>query len=233
MATLSVAIAAHPKREPLVDKLLERLPVGTWAVWDLGDDEWGTHERAWRCTQTKVATHSLVLQDDAVVCDDLVPALEAALDLVPDTAVVSLYFGNAQNHPKIVRAIQRARTEDAGWLVSTGTWWGVGIIIPTGLVDDMLGFCARRREVYDRRLSIWCEHSPNGPYPVYYPWPSLIDHLDTDSLVKPGLRRPRKAYQFIGQDASALDWDPNKPVVQCGRISGKLIKLVAGTRKGH
>ena len=228
MAKLSVAIAAHPKRKHLVDDLLFRLPWGTVAIWDEGDNEWNTHERAWRAGLTKATSHILVLQDDAVVCRDLVPALERGLEARSDHDIVSLYFGNAKNHPKIVRAVNRANEEDAGWIISSGTWWGVGIIIPTGLIPNMLEFCARRREVYDRRISIWCEHGPGGPYPVYYPWPSLVDHLDEDSLVIPGKRRGRKAFQFIGEDVSALSWDSTKPAVTCGRISGRLIKLVAG-----
>lgn len=228
MATLSVAVAAHPKRRDMVDELLTRLGHDAWAVMDNHDDEWDTHKRAWQSWRTKMATHHLVLQDDALPCPDLLPAVETAVDNLPENSVVSLYFGNAKNHPKIKRAVERADEHDAAWIITPGTWWGVGIIIPTNLIPGMLDYCTKRREVYDRRLSIWCEHGPGGPYPVYSPWPSLVDHLDVDSLVRPGRPPGRRAYRFIGEDVSAHSWDPARGVVECGRIVGRGIKLGKG-----
>ena len=225
MASLSVVVAAHPKRKLLVDQLLERLPSDAVAVFDDKDDEWDTHRRSWRAALLKGRDYGLVLQDDAIISRNLVPALETALAHIPGNSVVSLYFGNAKNHPKIVRAVRRADEEDASWIVTSGTWWGVGIILPTELIPNMLEFCERRREVYDRRLSIWCEHDPQGPYQVYYPWPSLVDHLDEDSLVKPGRAPGRKAFRFIGEDADALSWDPAKGAVPCGRVTNKSTTL--------
>lgn len=222
---LSVAIAAHPKRTNFAEYLARQLNCTSTIVWDLEDNEWDTHYRAWQLGLNSEFSHHLVLQDDAVPCKDLIPALEKALPTLPENAITSLYFGKAQNHPKIVRAVNRANETGAGWILTTGTWWGVGIIIPTGLIAPMLEFCSRRREVYDRRLSIWCEHGPDGPYPVYYPWPSLVDHLDIESLVIPGRPPGRKAFQFIGADHSALEWDYTKPAVPCGRVMGKYIKL--------
>lgn len=226
MANISVAIAAHPKRRDYAHQLLDKLDGDVVAVWDDGDNEWDTHQRAWRAASIKAdRTHCLVLQDDAVLCRDLIPALSIGLLNLPEDAIVSLYFGNARNHPKIVRAVNRANQENASWIQTSGTWWGVGIVIPTALVPGMLEFCGKRREVYDRRLSIWCEHGADEPRPVYYPWPSLIDHLDEDSLVIPGRPPGRKAFRFIGEDASAFDWNPDNGVVPCGRVMGRGIRL--------
>lgn len=219
MAKLLVGIAAHPKREQHVQKLLDgplwgfdsRLNV----TWDREDDLWDTHERAWMGLLEQAGsetntdtTHALVLQDDAVPCRNLVPGVEMALDALPADALVSLYFGNALSHPKIVRSARSANEHKASWIVSTGYWWGVAVLLPISKIEEMLAFCCPRRENYDRRLSIWCEYNE---YPVYYPWPSLVDHLDDTSLKNPGRRPGRKAYQFVGEDYSALSFDPNGP----------------------
>ncbi len=232
--SISVAIAAHPSRADMVQQLQNKLqcPPGHLSiVWDEKDNIWDTHRRAWGQANINIAqdadiTHHLVLQDDAVPCLNLLPALENALEYVSDKPV-SLYFGNATSHPKIVRTVATAQREGATWIKTSGTWWGVGIMLPVNMISDMLLFCENRRETYDRRLAIWCEH--NG-HEVYHPWPSLVDHADTSSLLYPGRRPGRKAYQFVGEDFDAMTWEPYKGVVQCGKIAGRLIRL--GSQKG-
>lgn len=225
MINLGVAIAAHPGRAELVTGMVDRLGLPARDVsiaWDEKDDIWDTHRRAWEAHDPG-GTHWLVLQDDAQVCDNLVPALNKILEWVPPQCPISLYFGNAQNHPKIRRAADTADRNKCSWIVSGGTWWGVGIILPTPMIKDMLTFCEGRRESYDRRFAIWC--GANG-HVVYYPWPSLIDHVDVQSLVNPARRPGRKAYRFVGENFSALDWDPTGPTVQCGKIGNTTL----GTR---
>lgn len=216
---LSVAIASHPKRKHLVeglrDKYLWGVPVQI--AWDENDDVWDTHHRAWTLVRddNPEATHCLVLQDDALPCRNLVTGTEMALRALPPSSPVSLYLGNARNHPKIVRSARTADETKASWIVSTGFWWGVAVLLPKDLVDPMLEFCSPRRETYDRRLSIWTEHHN---YPVYYPWPSPVDHIDEQSLIHPGRKPGRKAYKFAGEDYDALSFDPNGPTVPCGRV---------------
>jgi hypothetical protein len=86
-----------------------------------------------------------------------------------------------------------------------GTWWGVAILLPTKAIKSMLAFCRSRREVYDLRLTRWLEHTQTW---AYYPWPSLVDHADTPSLVNPRMGQGRVAREFLGADRSALDFDP-------------------------
>lgn len=223
MVKLSVAIAAHPHRFKMAKELWDRLgsPPDLRISWDEGDDEWETHRKAWELHDPS-ATHHLVLQDDALPCQDLLLGLTKALEWVPPQSPVSLYFGNALNHPKIKRAANTADETKASWIISSGTWWGVGIILPTSMIVDMLRFCWKRREVYDRRMSLWCS---NNHHVVYYPWPSLVEHRDSPSLVNPGRRPGRTAYKFVGENFSALEWNPTGPTVQCGRIGATTLTL--------
>jgi hypothetical protein len=232
---LSISIAAHEKRENLVWDLVDRLRLArenalTWwtIAWDRDDDEWDTHRRAWS-KWPATSTHHLVLQDDALPCRNLIPGLEQwVLPYIGDRPI-SLYFGNALSHPKILRATRQANDNNASWIVSSGVWWGVAVLLPVSLIQPMLEFCSPRRELYDRRLTIWCE---NRELLVYYPWPSLVEHRDEPSLVNPGRRPGRTAVNFAGEDFSALDFNPTGPVVPCGRVSSalstRIIRKIAG-----
>lgn len=230
--TLSVAIAAHPNRSELVTQLKEELACPEEllnTIWDEKDDIWDTHDRAWKAV-AEGATHHLVLQDDAKVCLNLLPALREAVQIAPNKPM-ALYFGNATTHPKIVKTAARADLIGASWIKASGTFWGVAILLPVPMIGDMLQFCTGRRETYDRRVAIWCEHHGHE---VLYPWPSLVEHRDAPSLLYPGRRPGRHAFRYIDNDpklkGDALNWDPAGPVVQCGRIAGRTVRL--GTRKG-
>lgn len=215
MSTISTVVAAHPSREEMVTFLLQDLGQQVGVIWDEKEDIWDTHQRAWEAVDRN-ATHGLVLQDDAIPCIDFLDGAQRALDYYSDK-VVSFYFGNASNHPKIMRAVQRAEEAEASWIFSTGTWWGPAIAIPTDQIDQMLTFCKGRRESYDRRLAIWCGVTERI---VYYTWPSLVEHFDAPSLVNPGRRPGRKAMRFLEPPLSAEDWSPEGLAVQCGRING-------------
>jgi hypothetical protein len=217
---LSVAIAGHPKRKHLVDRLRDDYLWGcpVQVAWDEKDEIWDTHERAWNLCRDDDphATHCLVLQDDALPCKNIVAGLEMALRHLPGDVPVSLYLGNALNHPKIVRSARTADEQKASWIVSTGFWWGVAVLLPKTFVDPMLEFCSPRREpAYDRRLSIWTEYNN---YPVFYTWPSFVDHVDEVSLAHPQRKPGRKAYKYAGQEYDALDFIPTGPTVPCGRV---------------
>jgi hypothetical protein len=203
---LSVAVMAHRKREHLIPELVDRLGIGDDQVlWDRKGDRWDTGRRAWEA-HDPAATHHLVLQDDALVCRDLIAGLEVALDHVPADALVSPYTGTRRPLSGVVeKAVGQARAADAAWIVMRALNWGVGIVAPTPSIDDMLRWGDRQSYPnYDRRVGryyylVTC-------WPVWCTWPSLIDHrADTSSLCGHG--PGRVAHEFTGEDRSALDVD--------------------------
>ena len=132
-------------------------------------------------------------------------------------AVMSLYLGDHRGyhgpdprHHAVTRAVNLAEQHDVGWISIPGTWWGVGIILPVPLVGDMLQYCIPRTEVYDLRLTRWCQHAG---LTCYYPWPSLIDHADSDSIVTPGRTPGRVARRHLGTHTSALKLHPSATTV--------------------
>lgn len=215
MATLSVKIMAHPKRAEFIPDLVERLGITDADVsWDRDNIRWHTGRRAWQMVDQS-ADYGMVVQDDALVCRDLIAGLEKALDHLPERGVVSPYIGTRRpSASSVERAVQAAQKGDVSWVKMPALNWGVAIILPTGIINNMIKWCNQQRyPQYDRRigryaidverLNTWC------------PWPSLVDHRDGESLVGHG--QGRKAHKFIGQEASALDLDWAKGYVTMGR----------------
>ena len=214
MATLSVKIMAHPKRAEFIPDLVERLGLQAEdVVWDNDNTRWHTGRRAWQAVDQS-ADWGMVVQDDALVCRDLIAGLETALDHLPEVGVVSPYIGTRRPAAnKVEQAVRDAVNADASWVKMPSLNWGVAIVLPTRIIDGMIRWCNQQRyPQYDRRigryaidverLNTWC------------PWPSLVDHRDSDSLVGHGTGR--KAHKFVGQDASALDLDWAKGYVTLG-----------------
>lgn len=206
---------AHPARAAMVDDLLGRLDRPTPVVWDRIDDRHDTGIRALEAYDP-AASHHLVLQDDAVVPRDLLAGVERALRYVPQDVPVCLYVGKVKPFaPVIARAVQAAG-DSASWLTMQGVFWGPGIVLPTAHIDELAVWwrgAGTKVTNYDRRVSAWYALRR---VTCWYPWPSLVDHADTDSLVK-GHGRGRRAHSFIGTAVSALDADWSGRVVDVPR----------------
>lgn len=206
MAKLSVSIMAHSSRSHLVPTLVERLGITEDRVtWDRMNNRWDTGRRAWEAYDPDADFH-LVLQDDAIVTRDLITGLESALDRVPADAIVSPYVGTRRPQPqKVIRAIAEARDKQASWIVMGSLNWGVGIIIPTRAIEDMLPWCDQQTYPnYDKRIGQYFLKVKR--WPTWYTWPSLVDHHD-DEVSLCGHGPGRYAHEFLGTDASALDAD--------------------------
>jgi hypothetical protein len=214
MTQLSVKIMAHQKRAPFIPHLLEQLGLEkSDVIWDRKNNRWDTGRRAWQAID-QGAEWGMVVQDDALVCRDLIAGLESALDFLPETGVVSPYIGTRRPAAgKVERAVMQARDLDASWIKMPSLNWGVAIILPTEIINELIKWCDKQQyPQYDRRvgrcaidlfrLNTWC------------PWPSLVDHRDGESLVGHG--QGRKAHEFIGEDASALGRAWNKGFINMG-----------------
>jgi len=204
--SVSVAIMAHRKREAFVPGLMAALDRPADVVWDRRDDRWDTGRRAMLSFDPS-ATHHAVIQDDAIVCRDLIAGIERALEHVPPGTPLCLYAGRLRPFREAVQRLVDRTREDTSWLAMGQMHWGVGIVMPTELIKDAIAWGDGRPDIpnYDWRLSCWL--GLQG-IPVWYPWPSLVDHRDSPSLV-PGRVGARHAHRFVGADASALDlrWD--------------------------
>lgn len=203
---ISVAVMAHRSRETLVLDLVNSIDADVTVAWDQKNNEWHTGRRALEAYNRDARWH-VVLQDDAVVCRDLIGGLERALGHGPPAnAMVSLYFGRAKPYNgRVARVARRAEEEGCSWITLPQLHWGVGLVIPTALLDDVLRTGDRTHVLeYDRRLSTVARKLG---MPVWYTWPSLVDHRDEPSLLRHDGPEHRRAHRFEGADWSALtEW---------------------------
>jgi hypothetical protein len=211
---LSVAVMAHKSRERWVPDLVKALGADVHVVWDRFNDRHDTGVRA-LANFDPDATHHMVIQDDAIVAKDLVEGVKNALRYVPASNPVGLYVGRAKPRADEIRTLMaRATDTKASFMVHKGPWWGVGIVVPTTSLRDLIDHYDSLSGVpnYDRRVSRYFESK--GLY-CYYTVPSLVDHRieDNPSLVPGRGSQGRFAHQFIGP-RSALDVDWSGPIVR-------------------
>jgi hypothetical protein len=218
--SLSVAIMAHPGRKAQVAQLLDRIgdvPV----AWDQKSNLWDTRRRA-TLAYDPGCTHHLVLQDDVLVCRDLVAGVERALEYAPADVPLSLYIGQRRPLAVPVRAMCLEACEcDASWVTMRTLLWGPAVIVPTLAIPEMVAYGDTLQKVPhdDRRVGLYWETQAQER--CWYTWPSLVDHADGPSMVNGRLGTDRShageqyriAHNFIGEEASALDLDWTGPIV--------------------
>lgn len=207
---LSVSIMAHPDRSEQVGTLAATLNRPVRVYYDQegppsgnGDRVWRTARAAWRLADWEADWHVL-LQDDARPCADFLAGLERALAFVPQDAVVSPYLGTGRNVPIRWEAMARAAdTAGAHWVRSAKLMWGVCIALPVALIPDMITYADRRAGAPDdMRVAGWAE---KRGHEVWYPWPSLVDHLPIPSLTKHRAKE-RMARRWHTGSALEIDW---------------------------
>jgi hypothetical protein len=199
--------------------LAERLRLRQWEhiTWDRISDPWETGARAWRTVAARQADWSMVIQDDTLVCCDLIAAMEAALTHVPEQVIVSPFVG--MNQPRgyeqqIAAAVEQANEQGASWIMTGALMWGVAICVPTATIPEMVAWGDRmnRWRSYDKRVG---QFYKRRHYRTWYTWPSLVDHRDVPSLlahVNEFHIPERVAHKFIGEDTSALGLDWSGPI---------------------
>lgn len=213
---LSVSVMAHPVRYEWTEDLLNRTGL-SWdhVVWDQGKGRWDTGRRAWELADPD-ASHHLVLQDDALPCQDLILGLEMALARIPAHRVlISLFFGTphagAQGLSAKERAIGRAQQVGASWIILRSLNWGLGIVLPTAVVPNMLDWCDQQTyPEYDKRVGLYARDVLG--WKTWYTWPSLVEHRVSASLCE---HECVHAYQFLGE-MSALEANWDGPIVGKG-----------------
>lgn len=210
MVSLSVAVMAHPKREAMVDELLDRLDRPAKVTWDEINDRHDTGIRAIEAFDP-ACSHHLIIQDDIIPSGDMIAGAERALKYIPQDVPVSLYVGKVRPFGKVVQRAVEAAGDTASWITMAGIYWGPAVILPTHTIEPMAAFYRSSKVTnYDRRMSTWFQRQRLR---CWYSWPSLVDHRGDESLVK-GHGTGRHAHRF--HDGSALDVDWSGPVVDLG-----------------
>lgn len=204
---LSVAIMAHKKREQWVPSLAEQVPQAK-VVWDRKNDRWDTGAMSLMSHDPNAEWH-MVIQDDALLPPDFYAGVKRMLTFVPPAHPVGLYYGRVR--PRSLdteNLVRKAQSSNAPFIVHNGPWWGVGIVLPTAHIRDVVDWGTKHSNIpnYDRRISrFYAQES----IPCYYTNPSLIEHRteNNPSLVPGRTGQNRRAWRFVGpQSALSVDW---------------------------
>lgn len=209
---LSVKIMAHPKRAHFIPALVEQLGITEDdVVWDRKQNRWDTGRRAWEAID-QTADWGCVIQDDARVCCDFIPGMEAALEHVPAGCLVSPYVGTRRPvASRVERAVRDAAARNVSFIEMPSLNWGVAIVAPTNIINGMLPWCDQQGYPnYDRRIGRYAIDVLR--FPTWCTFPSLVDHREVPSLVGHG--KGRVAHRFIGEESSAMAVDWSKGAVK-------------------
>ena len=222
---------AHPDRSALVADLRERLTgAGEIPVhWDDEGPASGNADRVWRTARggwmlaDLDADWHVLIQDDALVCEDFLPGLAHALLGVPDDVVVCPYLGRGGAvGQRWVNLGHEADRRGASWVLSHKLMWGVAICIPVRLIPEMIDRADRMVGTPDdMRVSGWAKRTRRD---VWYTWPSLVDHRPVPSITK-HRAADRHAVRYYAGSALNIDW--TGPVVR-----DPMLTRIRGPRSG-
>ncbi|MEO5915556.1 MAG: hypothetical protein ABIS50_15085 [Luteolibacter sp.] len=197
LPSLSVSIMSHPSRRDMVAGLLDQLgdvPVSE----DNGRGLIENCDRAWQMAGD--ADWHVVIQDDAILCDDFLTRAREFLATLEAPRLVSFYHGNKRSTRDKALAALDARQ------LAAPLRWGLAICLPAARIPEMLDFYrAQSRPDDDGRIGDWLVS--RGEL-CTYALPCLVDHRHSPSLVG-NSNGVRKAVAFLG--SSTLFADPPRP----------------------
>jgi hypothetical protein len=192
---------AHPKRAEWAEQLAAKL--GCPIVWDEIGSPWDTGRRA-LLTTDPAASHHVIVQDDAIVCEDLPAALEQAVAYAGQRPI-GLYLGARPHHRRVRLSTKMADKRGRPWIaMDRATVAGVASAHPVTLIEQLAAFNYRDSRSWDSRYSAFYRELGVTPW---FTWPSLVEHRPGPSLL-PNHPKGRTAVRFLGENTSALgiDW---------------------------
>lgn len=157
---------AHPSRSEFFEYLRERLGDVPFAI----DDGCGLIQncrRAWTMYDP-TADYHVVIQDDAIICNDFYNRAVAVLEKANGLPVSFIHISPV-SYKKF-----KADREKNGAIMHLGLSGGVALCLPTKLIPEMLAH-------YDNNKTPMDDHRV-GMYTIskglnwYFPIPSLVDH---------------------------------------------------------
>lgn len=161
---------------------------------------WHTAKRAWQLGLETQRSICILLQDDLIVCRDLVPAVAQFMPYLPQQ-LISLYIGATG-----ATALQRAAAKNQHWLRG-GSLGGTSICLERARVLDLMQWSDENIDpVYphdDRVYCVWLEALNQPPW---FTSPSLVQHGHFLSRMGHPNRKAQSPY-FIEDSLSALEID--------------------------
>ena len=203
---VAIGVVAHVKRQTMANDLAAKINAHV-LCFDDGSLGFRNHVQVWRQCALEQADWCLVVEDDAVPVQHFNEQTTAALRVAP-SSVVSLYLGtDKRTRATTFDAVAKAQANDASWITHHKLLHAVAVAIRTPLVADMLAYVERKRYLpIDDAISGWrARHLIKQP--VAYSSPSLVDHRDTESMIKHRDNIPRDTARTAIHVGTRTHWN--------------------------
>lgn len=197
---------AHPSRARYFPHLRERLGDVPWVIDEAGEGCWPTGRRAW-ALHDPTADYHVVIQDDAILCENFIE--RATAQLIPRYKAYSFFLSSGS--PRRLARIRRLLARKRRRAESRHLYNGVAVCLAVALIEPMLQWIEEREVRFDR---MWGTTRDDGRIAefilkrglvVCYPLPSLVDHRVGKSLVRqyPVPASERVAVAFVDKPRPA------------------------------
>ncbi len=163
---LSISVMAHPKRQEFFSYLKDRLGDVPFSI-DEGKGLIWNCRNAWSMYDP-TADYHVVIQDDAIVCDNF---YDRAVEVLKNAQGLPVSFFHVS--PLSYKKYKEQRKE-SGHIIQPGLSGGVALCLPTKLIPDMLAHYDADTVPHDDHRVGRFLMSINTPW--FFPFPSLIDH---------------------------------------------------------
>jgi len=179
MVTIRAVVASVPERAPQARALIASLKAEGFTVDQIEDREnrgvWPTVREAWLTGAASGTSHTMVIQDDVLLCRNFGEHVIKAAEARPND-LISLFSMSGE--------IKTAYIARYTWAVSPTVSWGQGTILNRSLALEFVKWCDLNvRPDYrwdDGRLALWCLNTGRQAYLTV---PSLLQHVDGPSTV--------------------------------------------------
>lgn len=218
----TLAIVTHTAREEMFNELCEQVKPDVTSIDDGYRGPGKNHLNAINQAYGHAVEHYrqwvVVLEDDAVPIPDFRAELNRCLPHAP-SPLVSLYLGTgypAQYQARFQEAVQ----QDVPWIIHPHMRHAVGYCLNTQIVDSArktVSPMVDKNWAPDDALSLY---SKKAGILVSYTNPSLVDHRDTETVIKSGRthmgmpvfgrKKPRKAHRF----GKPTEWNDSYTAVE-------------------
>lgn len=208
---LSIAIMACPKRHDMVTAnllpYLKHPDVEVTTSWDVHRNGlWWNAKRCW--SRAGSAQHHMVIQDDAILCKNFLPAVLMALEANPDVPIG--WYGKSS-------AVERVVKSGYHWFICKNGLWGTCVSLPAAMAYDFIVWSEKHidhnHRAYDSddgKMNLYLSLNKITTWMVV---PTLIQHGGTmKSLI--GHQFKGTQTQFFAGDEDPTSWNwkvPDQP----------------------
>lgn len=183
---VAVGVVAVPQRERHVDWLTSEIRTDVVVFDEDHHGERWCHQEVLAKLLRKDAYWLVLVEDDAVPVEGFDEKMRTALEGADQDAIVSFYLGsgpwagmpNAEREAAI--PAMHAEGEATGWIKTDMLYSAVAFAVPLSIAP-LIGWCLRDTAApTDTAIGLWTRKMQ---VPVWYTYPSLVDHRDDFSVV--------------------------------------------------